>query len=230
MFSTNLSRSVRHPDASENFIARSAMGKSWVGNPNIDPEIHQQLDLTLLSRHGDSHWSATVYWDEVTDYIERYNRGTATLYRNTNAQLRGVELEAGKPLFAGVSARVGIAYTEGEGDNGDLANISPLQATTHVDYQRDGWSVGVQWIVADRQNRIDVDNDVPEETAGFGVVNIYGNWEVTDALSLEAGVENVADKNYAYHVNTASSDPFDPTAVRVNEPGRQYWIKARYQF
>ncbi len=230
LFSTNLSRSVRHPDASENFIARSAMGKSWVGNPNIDPEIHQQLDLTLLSRQDDSHWSATVYWDEVTDYIERYNRGTATLYRNTNAQLRGVELEAGKPLFGGVSARVGIAYTEGEGDNGDLATISPLQATTHVDYQRDGWSVGVQWIVADRQNRIDVDNDVPEETAGFGVVNIYGNWEVTDALSLEAGVENVADKNYAYHVNTASSDPFDPTAVRVNEPGRQYWIKARYQF
>ncbi|MGJ8687197.1 MAG: TonB-dependent copper receptor [Spongiibacteraceae bacterium] len=230
LFSGNLSRSVRHPDASENFIARSAMGKSWVGNPNIDAEIHQQLDLTVLSRQGEKHWSANVYWDEVDDYIERYNSGTATLYRNINARLRGVELEVGQPLLGALSGRVGVAYTEGDGDNGDLAYISPLQATFYLDYQGDKWAVGAQWVVADRQNRIDEDNDVPEETAGFGVLNIYGNWNVTEALVLETGVENVADKNYAYHVNTASSDPFDPTAVRVNEPGRQYWVKARYRF
>jgi len=32
------------------------------------------------------------------------------------------------------------------------------------------------------------------------------------------------------HVNTAATDPFDPTAVRVNEPGRQVWMKLRYSF
>ena len=72
--------------------------------------------------------------------------------------------------------------------------------------------------------------DVPEETPGFVVVNLYSHWQAFEQFTLEAGVENLLDKKYAYHVNKASVDPFDPTAIRVNEPGRQYWVRMRYTF
>lgn len=230
LLSVNLSRSVRTPDASENFMARSAGGNFWVGNPDINPEAHQQLDVTVISRHGDKHWSATVFWDEVSDYIERYKNGTATLYRNTDASLRGVELEAASPLTESLSLRAALSYTRGDGDNGDLGQISPLEARVNLDYSRTDWAIGAELIMADRQEHIDEDNDVAEDTVGFGVLNLFGNWRVQENLVMEAGVENVFDKTYAYHVNTSSSDPFDPTAIRVNEPGRQYWVKMRYSF
>ena len=52
----------------------------------------------------------------------------------------------------------------------------------------------------------------------------------TQVFVFEAGVENLTDRAYAYHVNTANADPFNPDAVRVNEPGRQGWVKVRYEF
>jgi iron complex outermembrane receptor protein len=44
-----------------------------------------------------------------------------------------------------------------------------------------------------------------------------------------AGINNVFDRNYAYHVN-ANPAPFDPTAVQVNEPGREYWVRVSATF
>lgn len=229
-FTVNLSHSVRHPDTTESFIARNTMMGAWVGNPNIEAEKHHQLDITLASQQGRAGWSATIFWNQVDDYIERYQDANATLYRNIRAYLRGVELEYQSPLAGNLFLRSGISYTRGTGDNGDLANIAPLNATLDLAYEGSNWTVGTELVAADRQTNFDPDVDVNEETPGFAVVNLYGNYSPTDAITLEAGVENLFDKLYAYHVNKASVDPFDPTAVRVYEPGTQYWVRARYHF
>ena len=230
LLSVNLSRSVRTPDATENFMARSAMGSFWVGNPDIDPEIHNQLDVTYMAQTGLVDWSATVFWDEIDDYIDRYIVTGANLYRNQNASIRGVELEARHDLTNSLTAQAAVSYARGDGDNGDLARISPLEARFILDYERPQWGVGAEMIASARQTHINYFVDVPEDTAGFGIVNFYGHWDAVNNLTVEAGVENVFDKAYAYHVNTAATDPFDPTAVRVFEPGRQVWMKMRYSF
>ena len=74
-------------------------------------------------------------------------------------------------------------------------------------------------IAAARQTHLNYFVDVPEETEGYGTLNLYGHWDPIANLTVEAGMENVFDKAYAYHVNTAATDPSDPTAVRVNELG-----------
>lgn len=232
LFSANLSRSVRNPDTNEAFMARRTMGSNpthWVGNPEIESEIHHQLDLTLMGQTINHQWSVTVFWNEVDNYIERFNDSDGnTLYRNINASLRGTELELSSDISDNISSRVGISYTRGEGDNGDLANIAPLTGNITLNYQRDTWAVGSEVVAADRQTNFDADVDVPEETPGFVVMNLYSHWQAFEQFTLEAGVENLFDKKYAYHVNKASVDPFDPTAIRVNEPGRQYWVRMRY--
>lgn len=230
LFSVNLSRSVRTPDATEQWIARSAMGSFWVGNPQLQPEVHQQLDLTLMQNTEAIEWSATVFYDEIEDYIERYTSGSANLYRNINASLYGVELDGNVRLGDRLEARVGVSYVRGDGDNGDLARISPLQARTNLDYTHDHWAMGVEWILSVRQSHYDPDIDVNAATAGFGVLHLYGHWNITKQWVFEAGIENLLDNAYAYHVNAANADPFNPQAVRVNEPGRQSWAKLRYRF
>ncbi len=228
ILSVNVSRSVRAPDATESFIARNAMGSAWVGNPDINPEIHQQLDITFIAEQDSFDWTATVFWNEVDDYIERYKDGTANLYRNVNASLRGAELEFRTPTVDGFSGVAAASYTRGTGDDGDLAHIAPLTGKFTLDYQSEDWAAGVELIAADHQQHIDEDVDVNEETGGFEVINLYSHWRGLKQLTFEVGVENVFNKLYAYHVNTASVDPFNPTAIRVNEPGRQYWLRVRY--
>ena len=228
--SVNLSRSVRTPDSSEQWIARSANGAFWVGNPTLDAEIHQQLDLTLMHESGRLSWNASVFVDEVNDYIERFSEGSADLYRNIDATLFGSELDAALQISERWRARVGIAYTRGHGDNGDLAQIAPLETRLNLDYQHADWALGLEWVTAQRQNHFDPAVDVDAATPGFGVLHLYGHWNLTGRLLLEAGVENLFDKAYAYHVNAGNLDPFNPEAVRVNEPGRQGWVKLRYAF
>jgi iron complex outermembrane receptor protein len=62
-----LSRSVRTADATERAIAR--MG--WVGNPDIDPEKHHQLDIGVQMDRGAWYLDASTYVDRVADYILR---------------------------------------------------------------------------------------------------------------------------------------------------------------
>jgi len=40
----------------------------------------------------------------------------------------------------------------------------------------------------------------------------------------------VFDLNYAYSVNRANVDPFNPTAIQVNEPGREFWLRLFARF
>lgn len=230
LFSANLSRSVRTPDANEQWLARSAMGSFWVGNPNIKAEVHQQLDLTLIKNLDKLDWSVAVFRDEVKNFIERYELGSADLYRNIDATLYGLEVEAKADFTTRLKGRVGVSYTRGRGDNGDLAQIAPLEARINLDYEGNMWAVGSEWVVSARQNHFDPAVDVAETSNGFGVLHLYAHWNITQQLMLEAGVENLFDKAYAYHVNAANSDPFNPEAVRVNEPGRQSWVKVRYSF
>ncbi len=39
-------------------------------------------------------------------------------------------------------------------------------------------------------------------------------------LSVNWALDNLFDNTWAPHVNRANTDPFNPDAVRVNEPGR----------
>ncbi|SMF56425.1 iron complex outermembrane recepter protein [Alteromonadaceae bacterium Bs31] len=229
LFSTNLSRSVRAPDAAEQYIARSAQGRTWVGRPDIASEVHHQLDLSLLKKKEQQSWSATVFWDEVSDYIERFNQDSATLYRNISAQLYGMELDGQYSFGEHWNSSAALSYLRGKGDNGDLGQISPLEARLSLDYQLSKWRMGAEIVAAAEQDNFDPSNDAGPSDS-FGILNLYAHWTPTKAFRLQGGIENLFNESYAYHVNTANSDPFNPDPVRVNEPGQQLWVKARYQF
>lgn len=221
-----LSRSVRTADATERAIAR--MG--WVGNPDIAPEKHHQLDIGVQMDRGGWYLDASTYVDWVDDYIlrDQFSVAGTTIYRNVDAQLAGVEIAAGWERD-GWEIWGDATYTYGENttDDRSLAQIPPLQGQISMAYGQDLWRAGARVNWATEQDRIDPARD-PGTTSGYATLDLFGSYRLSKAATLRAGVNNVTDATYANHLSR--SNLFDPALVQVNEPGRTIYVSLESQF
>jgi iron complex outermembrane receptor protein len=248
---TGLSRSVRTADATERYLASfmrnmmTGMDNSWVGNPELDPEQHHQIEVGL--RWSDTAWNTDVslFYNDVTDFILRdkargqdgvlVSNGTATIYRNVDAELYGIEWQGGYRILDGLSTTASLAYVRAENttDERPIAQIAPLEATIGMEYNLGALAFGGNLRMNAKQSRADLQSgsgqDV-QETPGWGVIDLYGSYEIAEYTEVSFGIDNLLDKSYAYHVNRANADPFNPEAIQVNEPGREVWLKAGVKF
>ncbi len=246
------SRSVRTADATERFMASNSMPAAiqamrWVGNPDLSPEKHRQIEVGVSWAVARWSTSATVYYDDVNDYILRDRaRGQpgvlrsdlATIYRNVDARLYGFEWDGRMNLGGHLQAGADLAYvnaTDTTGGSRPLAQTPPLEGSLSLDYSPTQWSLGGRLRFAARQSRVD-DNVLTGsgqdagKSGGFGVLDLYGHYRLSRTADLLFGVDNLLDRTYAYHVNRANADPFNPGPLQVNEPGRELWLRARVTF
>lgn len=242
-FYAGLSRSVRTADATERFMAANSgvAASRWVGNPNLSPEKHHQIDAGVMT--GGNGWSMSfnAYYDDVSDFIMRDRaRGqdgivassNETIYRNIDATLAGVDVQGRYSLTPSVSLNAAVAYTYGENDeDGDeLAQIPPVEGHIGADYKGDSWSAGSKVNFATKQTRIDDQTSSRDvgETDGYATLDLYGSVDITDGVALKFGMDNVLDNNYARHLNR--SNAFDPVEVQINETGRTGWLRLSAKF
>lgn len=233
-----LSRTVRTADATERYMASRGScchgSDDWVGNPAIKPEQHYQLDAAYLSRVGKGEWSALVYLDEVEDYIHKnQSESGAFVYNNIKARLYGFEVD-GRYAFGRFKPSASIAWTRGDNrtDGNNLPQIPPLTLAINLDYEEaNRWLLQTRWELAARQDKVDTASGQDAgESVGYGVMHLYGWYQLNAQLKLQGGVQNLFDKAYAPHLNRASKDPFNPEAERVLEPGRELWVGVNLTF
>ena len=236
-----LSRTVRTADATERFIASNAMMPSgrWVGNPEIDPEKHHQIEVGLVTERDAWNLGASVFYNDVDDYIlrDRFHQpdNNATIYRNVSATLIGGEISMAYRWTGNWTSNLGLAYVwaENDTDNRPIAQIPPFEAIASIDYTTSRWEGGARVRAAARQNRVDDDPMTGSgldtgETPGWAVFDLYGRYRFDRGVSLDFGVDNLFDKEYAQHLNRASA--FDPLQVQVNEPGVSAWVRLSAKF
>ncbi|MEW8029515.1 MAG: TonB-dependent copper receptor [Candidatus Thiodiazotropha sp.] len=245
------SRSVRTADATERYLASfsrnmmTGMDSSWVGNPELEAEKHHQLEVGYKWENAGLDTDVTLYYNDVSDYILRDKargqdgilvaNGTANIYRNVDAEFYGIEWQAGYRLSNTLKTNASLAYVRAENTTDDraIAQIAPLEATVSLDYTSGDWELGGSLRTNAKQTRADLENgsgqDV-QETPGWGVIDLHGKYSLTKNGSLRFGVDNLLDKSYAYHVNRANVDPFNPEAIQVNEPGREVWLRGSVKF
>ncbi|MGO3692871.1 TonB-dependent receptor domain-containing protein [Marinobacter sp.] len=218
-----VSRSVRSPSVTERYLARNAMGGSWIGNPDLDTEKHHKAELALSGSKNQWSWKPVVWVDQVDDFVRRYQETSAdTRYENIDARLLGVEMMVGW-TDGTWSSNSTLASVRGENrDNGQaLAQIPPVQFVQTLGWQRMGHSIEAQWQLARRQDRIDPLSGLDAgESPGYGVFNLSGSHPLMEHLTFNWALDNLFDNTWAPHVSRANTDPFNPDAVRVNEPGR----------
>ncbi len=221
-----LSRSVRTADATERAMARS----NWVGNPDIAPEKHHQLDIGYERDGGHYTFNASIYADRVNDFIlrDQFSVAGVTTYRNVDALLTGVELN-GSWRRGGFEVMADATYTRGKNktDGRDLAQIPPLSGSVTMSYGEEAWRAGgrVNWAMS--QDKIDPARD-PGATPGWATLDLFGSYDLNANTTLVAGVDNVFDKTYANHLSR--TNVFDPTMFQVNEPGRTLFISLETRF
>jgi iron complex outermembrane receptor protein len=241
-----LSRTVRTADATERFIASDNMTASsiWVGNPGLEPEAHHQLDIGLNHQEQDYSAGVTLYYDQVDDYILRDRaRGQdgillsdlATIYRNVDAELYGVDMEGAYQWNSRWSSNMTLAYVHATNttDSRAIAQTPPLEGTVSLEYRKSDWMFGGMMRAVSKQTRVDDDITTGSgldvgQTPGFTVYNLYGSYAIDKLSKISFGVDNVTDKTYAEHLNKSSA--FDVTQVQVNEPGRAYWARLNMVF
>lgn len=239
---SGLSRSVRTADATERYMNKWNMVEKlrWVGNPDIDPEQHHQLDVGVAKVTESHQFSATVFYDDVTDYILRDTaRGQngilqsdeADIYRNVDAELYGAEAEATFSLTDNLDLSGALAYVHATNTTDDrpIPQTPPLNGKVQLDYSVGNWGLGARVRFATKQDRIDeFSKQEVGETPGWQVLDVYGNYQINDTFSLRAGIDNLLDETYAEHASR--SNLLDPFAIKVNEPGRTIWLKATAEF
>lgn len=242
-----LSRSVRAADSTERYIASTsgAGATRWVGNPQLTNEVHQQLDAGLVWTRDSARYSVVAYLDRVDDYILRDRaRGQsgllladgATVYRNIDAELRGAEFEAEWMLKSGLLVEAQLDYVRGENrsDRRALAQIAPVSYALGVRQSTALGEFSARLRGADRQSRVDASTETgsgldARQTPGWAVLDLGWTLE-RGAQRLRIGFDNVFDRDYAEHLNRANQDPFNPTPVQVNEPGRSLRLGWEYRF
>jgi iron complex outermembrane receptor protein len=238
---TGVSRSVRTADETERYINKWGMTGTdrWVGNPNLKPEKHNQLDLGIAQQQGKLHWTGTVFADKVNDFILRdkvtsgANAG-AQIYRNVDADLVGAELGADTKLNDKLKLSGDLAYVKRTDttDNRPIAQTPPVNGKVQLDYTGTKWGAGSRVRFAAGQDRIDtamLGATEVGQSPGYGVLDAYGRYTLSKSTKVRFGVDNVLDKTYAEHVSRRNLD-LSGTIERVNEPGRTAWLKLETEF
>ncbi|MFP4463062.1 MAG: TonB-dependent receptor domain-containing protein [Guyparkeria sp.] len=232
-----LSRTAVAPNLTQRYVLTGGLAK--VGNPDLDPEIHHQLDAGLTWQTDERFAQATVFVDQVSDFILQDRGGInglpddSTSYRNVDARLYGAEIDLRQAVTDWLSAHGQIAYTRGRNtdDSRNLPQIPPLSGSLGLEAEYADLSGGVNLRWADGATHLDTASGLDtRETAGYGVVDLHTAYRIGANWQVRAGVENLFDRTYSEHVNRAYAGTFgDPTA-RINEPGRTVWARLTAKF
>ncbi|TQV71021.1 TonB-dependent receptor [Aliikangiella marina] len=243
-----LSSTVRTADATERYLGAGNINPMmrWIGNPNIDPERHNQIELGGKWNFASGWHELSIYYNQVDDFIlrDRARMQTdillmdgATIYRNADVTLSGFEWTLRSDITDSWSFNANLAYVKGDNDdtNVPLYQIPPVEGLIQLVNHHADLAYFIDIRFADSQDKVD-DNMMTGSALDAGpsdswqAIDLKARYNLNQSWQISVGINNLFDETYAYHVSRANLDPFNPQAVRVNEPGRQVWLSMLANF
>ncbi|KVN97850.1 TonB-dependent receptor [Burkholderia ubonensis] len=227
----------RFPDYWELFSANRGPAGAVNAFSAVKPEKTTQLDIGAQYRSERLDAWVSAYAGYVQDFI-LFNyaagmMGATTQATNVNAQIMGGEAGVAWRPVAPLRVETSLAYAWGRNvATGDpLPQMPPLEARFGVEYTRGAWSAGGLWRVVASQHRyaLNEGNVVGKDfgpSAGFGVLSLHAQYNVSKTVQVSVGVDNVLNKAYTEHLNLAGNAGFGYAAnTPVTEPGRTAWVR-----
>lgn len=213
-----VARGFRAPLLSDLYY-RGISGRGFItGNPDLDSESSNQLDLALRWHRGSASLAGYAYRYRIEDMIERYRSGNDYFFRNRGeGVISGFELEGGVRLSRSVALSLGGQWLRGEvrDDGAPLDDIPPLGVTASL---RGDAGERLWWrIRAAAYARDERPGPTETSTAGYAVFDGGVGWRLSPGLEIALLGRNLGDADYR---QTA-----DPNGVAA--PGRSFQVTLR---
>ena len=240
-------RGVRSPDVTERYINFLAIGRNpfeFAGNPNLDPEANNQLDLILATQIRDVSLQLNGFASFMQNYISGIINpelmpmgmdapGVREFQNRGDAFFTGFELSAAYSFFSDWSTRLSSSYTYAEfvGDeSGPVAEIPPFEAKLQLNGAI-GRYIYPELMLrrAFPQTRFDASFG-EQRTSGFWLADIGTRVSLHNTLTLSAGVRNLFDEDYTEHLNRNFNPEFALVGTRLPEPGRRFFAELSWRF
>ncbi|MEP4485551.1 MAG: TonB-dependent receptor [Halioglobus sp.] len=191
-----LSRGVRVANLSEKFFSGTT-GRGLVqGNPNLSPEVADNIDLGVVYDNGRLQIETHVFYMALDDFIERVPISTEVLsFRNLDGgHISGMDFDARLGLDDKLEIGLGGQIQSGENEEGNnLQDISPNRLSLNALYRGATW----QWSL-DYQHRFEHD-DVAATEQSIGSADLL-SFSITKPLSesmvLSVWGRNLLDQTY----------------------------------
>lgn len=231
-----LGRSARMPNGVERFLQG---GGNQYGNPELKPARNSEADLGVGYADDRLTLRAKAFYSHLDDFIyqERNALGHAT-WTNIDARIYGGDIQGEVQLGGGFSLKAGIVCQRGEkidqpqnNNDRDLAEIPPWKTRIGLAYEVERLSALLEWVHAGRARYVDLDAG-EQNLSSWDVVNLRLGYQLTEQMTLNAGVNNLLDQTYAvansYEWDVLSGAAANPAIV--NEPGRFFYASLSYRF
>ncbi len=231
-------KSSRVPDARELYWKMSSGMEG--GTPDLDKTDNYEIDFGIENNFDRLTLKTKFFHSWLKDYIHYNASKMKNNQENIDATIYGFDVTGMYSFTDELYLDFGVAYQRGKKDkpltgqtDRDLANIPPakLNLGLNYDYMANG-TAKVEVVAADTWKNYDEDNG-EQEISSYAIMNLKARHNLTRNFEVTAGIDNVFDKTYA--VNNTYEDLILLTdgfgdVMKMNEPGRYYYINAAFKF
>ncbi|WP_320112984.1 TonB-dependent receptor domain-containing protein [Draconibacterium orientale] len=235
---------TRSPGIAERYINQFPIGLDpyeMLGNPDLDPEINNQLDLVFRYQTEKTNINLNVFTSVLRDYISSEIREDLQPAMSTSSGVRQF-VNIKKALMTGFEANwtqrynsflshdLGLVYTHGQNQQLDepLPEIPPMEFHYHLmgNFAEGKVKPEIKFRHAMKQDRIATSYG-ETETPAFNVVDAKVSWMMSRVFNATGGVQNLFDEAYYEHlarsVRGANARP-------IYSPGRSFYVTLTISF
>jgi iron complex outermembrane receptor protein len=232
-------------------------GNNYVGNPELNPEEAEQIELGFDWNFGDYYFSPRLYHREVDDYIQGIPatnmmviavsgnaNGDATplMFANTDAEFDGIDLSFGARLnnnwrLEGIASMV-------KADRDDISDhlyrVNPNNLRLALYYETANFTAKIEQVLVDEQDDISFTNtfdplngnNSADKTRSHELTNVFLTWVLDNNWVISAGAENLFDEDYVDHLSGFNRvvNSAVPVGSRMFGRGRNLFGRAQFQW
>ena len=219
-----------------------------VPNPNLESETSKSIEFGLRGYGESSNWDLAFYRNEVKGFIHYeiigFSQGLGIYqYQNAeNVEIDGLEFSYNKELSDNLSIKAAFAMGNGEeiegGKRTPMIEIDPNELILGLDWTSSDEKLGLQALYSlsgkskDNLEPVCLNNSCSPRftTGGFGIIDIFGFYNINDHIEMRLAIENLTDKKYHRWASVAQLPEDDTELDLYGQSGRALSASFKYKF
>ncbi len=253
-FNIGLGRKNRAPSYQELYLwlpmqstGGLADGRTYIGNLDLDSETNHEITLGLDWSAGNVYVNGQIFFRKIDDFIQGTPSTNMTAnmlstmmsgqnplqFNNIDAELYGLDGRYGMVLNDNWRLDGVLSYVRGKDKDGNdnLYRVAPLNNRLTLTWEQDKLSASLESALYASQSKTASYNN-EEKSAGYGLLNFYSQYKISSDLRINAGIENLLDKDYVDHLTgyNRNGDSDIPVGDRLPGRGRNFFVSAALSF